>query len=1047
MTNIALMFIALGALMTQASARGQAPAPHRDEAVVLEQMRTMIRFENDGTGRREVFIRAKAQNEAGVRELGQLVFGYNASTERLDVAFVRVRKPDGSAVATPASAVQDLSSPVQRVAPVYTDFRQKHVTVQGLAPGDTLEASIVTVVHTALAPGHFWIEYRFNTQAIVLDEQLDIDVPAARPVLLKQLPGFAATTVTADGRRRYHWAHANTVRTKPDESDAKKVDDADAEHRSPVRLTSFPDWAAVGAWFAGLERPARAVSPEISAKARELTAGRTTELEKLEALYDYVSKSFRYVSLSLGMGRYQPRTAADVMREGYGDCKDKHALLAALIEAAGLQASPVLMNSRTRIDPEFPSPSQFDHVITLARAGDQDVWLDATPEIAPFQMLQYSLRGKDGLLATPGTGILKGTPADAPIRSLMRTDVDGSLAANGTLAADVRLTFRGDIEVLLRSAFHATARSNWDDIVTGMSREAGVTGRVSAVTVSDPQATKEPFSLSFHVDAEQYASIAGRREDLLLPFAEGDDEQAPPSESKPIELGQPGQVAYSLALRLPPAARMRAGVPVSVSRDYGSYRATYAVDGDTLRVGREFTLAQRELPQSRRADYLSFKRVLAADAKQRVSVDGTAIAAPAVASDATAPELNRAGYAALEAGDYVRAIDLLKRALALDPKAPNARTNLARAYLERKRPAEALAELRAQIELSPYDEFAYFYAGRAHVALRQYAEAEKTFNKALEINPLDKWAHGELGDIYMDQRQFEKAALSYEKSASVNPEQAYAQIQLGKAYLGLGRADHAMAAFARALELRPGANTWNSVAYALALAGVNLPRAREYAESAVSSESAASRNLSVAQADVRALRVAGSLAAHWDTLGWVHFAGGDLAKAEKYVAAAWTVAQHAEVGDHLGQIYEKTGRKDAAIALYAQALAAPNPQPMVRQHLVALTKDPGSVDALVARHKVDLAAGRTIAIDGKGPAGQKADFLVLFANGSGVEDVSFIEGDAGMQALLPAMKTMKSFAFPDDVPAKLLRRGNAVCNASGSCTLTLVVPDDARAVK
>ena len=61
-------------------------------------------------------------------------------------------------LATPADGVQDLSSPVQQVAPIYTDFRQKHVTVQGLRPGDTLEFSVVTVVHTALAPGQFWTE-------------------------------------------------------------------------------------------------------------------------------------------------------------------------------------------------------------------------------------------------------------------------------------------------------------------------------------------------------------------------------------------------------------------------------------------------------------------------------------------------------------------------------------------------------------------------------------------------------------------------------------------------------------------------------------------------------------------------------------------------------------------------------------------------------------------------------------------------------------------------------------------------------------------------
>ena len=120
--------------------------------------------------------------------MGQLVFGYNSANERADVSFVRVRKPDGTVVQTPADAIQDLSAPVQRIAPTYTDFRQKHVTVQSLRPGDVLEVSVVTTIHTALAPGQFWTEHEFVDGAVVLDEQYQIDVPISKAVTLKVRP-------------------------------------------------------------------------------------------------------------------------------------------------------------------------------------------------------------------------------------------------------------------------------------------------------------------------------------------------------------------------------------------------------------------------------------------------------------------------------------------------------------------------------------------------------------------------------------------------------------------------------------------------------------------------------------------------------------------------------------------------------------------------------------------------------------------------------------------------------------------------------------------
>ena len=69
------------------------------------------------------------------------------------------------------------------------------------------------------------------------------------------------------------------------------------------------------------------------AKAEELTRGKKSDLEKLQAIYDYVAKNFRYVSLSFGLGRYQPHSASEVLANQYGDCKDKHTLLAALADA------------------------------------------------------------------------------------------------------------------------------------------------------------------------------------------------------------------------------------------------------------------------------------------------------------------------------------------------------------------------------------------------------------------------------------------------------------------------------------------------------------------------------------------------------------------------------------------------------------------------------------------------------------------------------------------------------------------------------------------
>src|SRR5579863_850374 len=78
-----------------------AKADYSDEAFVDEQDTTKIDFENDGTYTREDSSRIRIQSDAGVQRFGTLQFSYQSATESIDVAHVRVLKPDGTTILTP----------------------------------------------------------------------------------------------------------------------------------------------------------------------------------------------------------------------------------------------------------------------------------------------------------------------------------------------------------------------------------------------------------------------------------------------------------------------------------------------------------------------------------------------------------------------------------------------------------------------------------------------------------------------------------------------------------------------------------------------------------------------------------------------------------------------------------------------------------------------------------------------------------------------------------------------------------------------------------
>ena len=1049
--------------MPAAAAAAKAAEEKKDysqESFVIEKVLTRFRFETDGTGRKETIARVRVQSEAGVEQWGQVVFGYNSANERVEIPYVRVLKKDGSVVTAPADSVQDLSAPIEREAPVYTDYRQKHITVPGLRPGEVLEYDVATVIHTALAPGQFWTEFDFDKNNIVLDEELEVDIPKGRSIKLKVKPGVEPKTTEENGRRIYRWTSSHLEReddAKNKDKDKKKRKKHKPEDDVPaVQLTTFASWEDVGRWYASLDHDRRQPTPEIRAKADELTKGLTTDMDKVEALYDYVAKNFRYVSLSLGLGRYQPHAAADVLHNQYGDCKDKHTLLSSLLEAKGLHPSSVLINSSRKLDPEIPSPSQFDHVITLLPLGKEEVWMDTTTEVAPFRLLSFNIRKKQGLvIPVDGTPHLEETPADPPMPNQQVQTIDGTINQLGKLNARVSYVVRGDTELLMRIIFRRVPSSQWEHLVENINAMGGLDGEITNLKVGDPAATREAFQFSYDIAKANFLDWSKKKSDVDLPLsqfnlADPDEDDTGP-DAEPIKFGPPGEFTYRVKLALPAKYTAHTPLPFAMKRDYGEYHASYALEGSVFTAERSMVMRERELPADRAGDYLSFRRAVLSDLGQHLAVENLAAGAATPPPDMKADDLNESARAAMGNGDFTLAIQLLKRAVDVEPKNKYAWNNLGLAYLALRQGDNAVAAFKKALDVNPYDEFAYNNLGRAYWQDRKYDDAVSAFHQQLENNPLDKFAHANLGAMYAEWHKYDLAAPELEKAASLTPNDAGLQVSLGDAYLNLGQDDKALAAFDRAIEISATPLVWNNIAYQLSLKNTHLDKAQQYAESAVAATAAGLRNLSLEQLNQRDLALVPSLVAYWDTLGWVFYAEGKLDKAEKYVAAAWGLGNHGEVGDHLGQIYEKRGEKEKAINTYALAMNGLRPIPETRGRLGGLVGGADKVDAVVQKHRDDLQQMRTTQLKDPPPLTGNADFWVLLGtskNGATVESVKFVSGEEKLRSLEGALQHLKfNVNFPDDTPAKILRRGNLSCSQPpGNCSFVLMLPDDVRSI-
>lgn len=1067
---IALFLISTFFYGITATAQTKAPAKpteaakqkpdYSQEAVVVEQLSTAYRFERDGTGQREQTLRVKIQSDAGVERFGQLVFDYSSASEKLDMDYVRVRKADGAVVNAAASDIQDLTAPVAREAPVYTDLRQKHVTVPGLRPGDVLEYHMVWNISTPLAQNQFWLEHYFVTKSlIVLDDQLTVNIPAASKVKLKTEPGFDPTIKEDSDRRIYLWKHSNL---KPDSEEDEKEKEAteeeaqteEAEEFHPhVQLTTFQSWEEVGQWYANLQKDRIVPDEKIKVKAEEVIRGLQSEQDKARALYEYVAKNFRYVSLSLGQGRYQPHPAADIMVNQYGDCKDKHTLLAAMLASTGLRAYPVLMNSSRKLDADMPSPGQFDHVITAIPLGNETLWADTTAEVAPAGLLAPPLRNKKALMIpTAGPAHLETTPAAPPFLSTEVVTVEGAVDDLGKITAHTHMVLRGDSELYMRIMFRRTPRSNWKDLGRVLSIVGGLSGEVTDIKTTDLTDLSKPFEIDFNVSQNDFLDWSSKKFKVELPF--------PPlrmpaltgrkaSSTKPIELGIPIDISYRLKITLPSKYQARLPVPLKVTRDYGEYVAEYKLDGQTLTGSRSLHLRQGELPAERLQDYRAFAAATKSDAAQTLSLETEVAGAPAVPESVKTEDVLQAAEAAARNGNYATAEQLLKRIVEKEPKHKTVRRQLGFALVQQRKYPEAIEVLKEQIKIDPFEDYAYHLLGRVYWQQQDYPHAEEAFRKQIEVSPLDQYAFASLGQMLVEARKYKEAIPELERAISLNQEAEMLHVSLGRAYLNLGETQKAIAAFEEAIKLDRSPLTLNNVAYFLSEKGAQLDKAQQYAESAVTSIANNLRNVEAANLTIEDLGNVSSLAAYWDTLGWVYFQKGDLDAAEKYIRAAWNIQHDGDQGYHMGMIAEKRGKKDEAIRLYAQSAASLRVMPEARENLSRLAPA-DSVQKILDVAKTELRDSNVVNLGQLMPALKapaEAEFYVVFAPDSTrtaqVVDVKFIKGVESLKPLAAQLKTIKSqLVFPDNSPTKIVRRGALLCLPKpGGCSFTMVGPD------
>jgi hypothetical protein len=365
---------------------------------------------------------------------------------------------------------------------------------------------------------------------------------------------------------------------------------------------SLKTWQDVSTWLTQLSAGQDEPSPDLSAKAKELTVGAMTEYAKVQAIGTYVQK-LKYVSIQTGLARgggYRPHTADMVFRKQYGDCKDKANLMRAMLRALGIPAYLVSIYSgdRDAVREEWPSPMQFNHAIVAVNVSGETkaatviektplgrlLIFDPTDEHTPVGDLPFYEQGSFALVEAGERGALLRMPIGPPESNIETIEVRGTLAADGSLKATFSSEALGQEAAETRRQFaHEQPSEYIKDTERWFSRSAKSVV-VEKVEPAD-RFGQDQFDLKVAFAAPSYAQVMLGGMMLFRPsvvYARGLSYWTGEKRTTPLVLEAKSfkkKVTIQFPVSFQPDEVPEGG---SLKTPFGSYHCAFKVDGNSL---------------------------------------------------------------------------------------------------------------------------------------------------------------------------------------------------------------------------------------------------------------------------------------------------------------------------------------------------------------------------------------------------------------------------------------------------------------------------------
>lgn len=370
----------------------------------------------------------------------------------------------------------------------------------------------------------------------------------------------------------------------------------------------FSNWNSFASWYQGLLEPVSRITPEIQQEVNSLNLTGSVA-EKVQKVYQYMQGKTRYVFVAIGIGGWQPMSADDVRKKGYGDCKALTNYMRVLLKAAGIPSyySVIYSDSTAKIfDKEFPK-MDGNHVILCVPTENGNIWLENTSQSIAFNHLSYRTMDRNVIMVKDNVAELIDTPKSSSENNREVLRIKANILPDNTVDISSNFHFTGGLYDMYLSLVSLSPSDQKDAMKEKYSYLQF--SNIDLKNVRNDRATaKIDFDLNFK--ANNYSKSLGS--DIYfraIPFLDSDFYLENSNRKLPLEIPFGFSDDYEIEYTIPDTHKFADIIaPVNIDSEFGSFSMEFIPQDKKLLIKRKFMLKKGIFSADKITDYVNFRK-------------------------------------------------------------------------------------------------------------------------------------------------------------------------------------------------------------------------------------------------------------------------------------------------------------------------------------------------------------------------------------------------------------------------------------------------------